>query len=203
MTDNIEKGYIESEYEEIFNDWFEIEGVKKVKEHSRQLRTFFNYKTAVIRYRYRSSPVIAENYINNKFFAQQQKIKSLSVEFLNILNKIKQSYKSLGQGICSSIFTDKATLNKLTEVTRKLSTLLHYFSEESIHIHPKFLKYNISIAQTICLVKKFLYTRFSEFYEELKINYHSLEEELDNLLENTRKLECEFPKKQSEEGLTS
>ena len=52
MTDYIEDPYIGSEYDDIFNDWYEIEGARKIKELSRQLRTFFNYKAEVIRYRF-------------------------------------------------------------------------------------------------------------------------------------------------------
>lgn len=43
MTENSENSDFESEYDEIFNNWYEIEGVRKIKELSRQLRTFFNY----------------------------------------------------------------------------------------------------------------------------------------------------------------
>ena len=44
MTHYIEDSDFRSEYDEIFNDWYEIEGIRKIKELSRQLRTFFNYK---------------------------------------------------------------------------------------------------------------------------------------------------------------
>jgi len=54
MTHYIDDPYIESEYDEIFNEWYEIEGIRKIRELSRQLRTFFNYKAEVIRYRFRS-----------------------------------------------------------------------------------------------------------------------------------------------------
>jgi len=52
-------------------------------------------------------------------------------------------------------------------------------------------------------VKKCLHIQFSEFYEELRINYHSLEGELESLLEKTPRVKIRKPKKQLEERLTS
>ena len=52
-------------------------------------------------------------------------------------------------------------------------------------------------------MKKSLYTQFSEFYEELKINYHNLERELESLLERAPEVKNKKPIKQLEERLTS
>ena len=38
MTDYIEDSYIGSKYDDIFNEWYEIEGARKIKELSRHLR---------------------------------------------------------------------------------------------------------------------------------------------------------------------
>jgi hypothetical protein len=51
-------------------------------------------------------------------------------------------------------------------------------------------------------VKKCLYAQFSEFFEELEINYSNLEGELEELIETTP-VEKEQSKKQLEERLTS
>ena len=72
--------------------------------------------------------------------------------------------------------------------------LLHYFSEESLHDHPKFLKFNITLAKNICLVKKCLHAQFNEFFEELEINYDNLEGELEDLI-GTTTFKKEQPKK--------
>jgi len=203
MTNYIENSYIEPEFEEIFNDWYEIEGVKKIKELSRQLRTFFNYKTEVIRYRFRSKPFPAKNCANTKFFSQKQKIESFTYEYVSILKKLKTNAQTLEQGIRSLFFeNNKIQLKNLLEITEKLFVLLHYFSEESLHDHPKFLKFNITLAKNICLVKKCLYTQFNEFFEELEINYYNLEGELEDLI-RTMPVEKEQSKKQLEERLTT
>jgi len=203
MSYYIEEPYIESEYDDLFNDWYEIEGVRKIKELSRQLRTFFNYKTEVIRYRFRSSPIIVENYTNTKFFSQKQKIESITYEYITMLKKLKKNTQTLEQGIRSLFFgNNKIQLKNLSEITEKLFMLLHYFSEESLHDHPKFLKFNVILAKNICLVKKCLYAQYSEFFEELEINYNILEGELEDLIGITP-VEKEQSKKQLEERLTS
>jgi hypothetical protein len=96
----------------------------------------------------------------------------------------------------------KTPLNKLSELTEKIFMLLHYFSEESLHTHPKFIKYSVTLGQHLCLVKKCLNAQFSEFFEELKINYNNLEVELEDLIEVTP-IKKEQSKKQHEERLTS
>ena len=204
MTNYIEDSYIESEYDDIFNDWYEIEGARKIKELSRQLRTFFNYKTEVIRYRFRPNPNLTENVINTKFYSRKQEIESLSREFIILLKSFKKNGQPLEQGVHSLFFDkNKTILNNLTEITEKLSMLLHYFSEESLHNHPRFLKFSVKLSQNICLVKKCLNARFSEFFEELEINYNSLDEELEFLLEMTPSVKNSKLKKQLEERLTS
>jgi hypothetical protein len=203
MTDYIEDPYIGSKYDDVFNDWYEIEGISKIKELSRQLRTFFNYKAEVIRYRFQPTPNHAENDTNTKFFSRKQEVESLTREFIILLKKIKKNGQTLEQGIQSLLFNNyKTQLIKISEISEKLSILLHYFSEESIHDHPKFLKFNVILAQNICLVKKCLYAQFNEFFEELKINYNNLEGELEGLIETTL-IKQKKSKKQLEERLTS
>jgi len=203
MTDYIEDPYIGSEFDDIFNGWYEIEGTRKIKELSRQLRTFFNYKTEVIRFRFRSSPNLAETDINNTFFSRKQEIESLTCEFIKLLKKIKKNGHTLEQRIRSLIFNNKIEhLIELSEITEKLSLLLHSFSEESLHDQPKFLKFSVILAQHLCLVKKCLNAQFSEFFEELEINYNNLEEELEDLIK-IAPVKKKQSKKQLEERLTS
>jgi len=204
MTDYIEDPYIGTEYDNIFNEWYEVEGVRKIKELSRQLRTFFNYRVEVIRFRFRPSPYFTENDTNPKFFSRKQKIESLSYEFITLLKNIKKQGHSHKEGI-QSLYDkfNKSQINKLLAITEKLSTLIHIFSEECMNNHPRFLKFIVILAQNICLVKKCLYTQFNKFYEELEINYHSLGGELERLLEEVPKVKIKKPLKQFEVRLTS
>lgn len=204
MTDYINDSDFGTEYDEIFNDWYEIEGARKIKELSRQLRTFFNYKTEVIRYRFRSNLISLDNKSTTKFLTRKQKVESLSHEFITLLKKIKKQGHSLEEGIQSLYYeNNKTQIDKLSAITEKLSILIHIFSEVNIHDHPRFLKFVVVLAKNICLVKKCLYAKFREFYKELEINYHGLEGELDNLLEPTPRDKIKKSIKQLEERLTT
>jgi len=204
MTHYIEDPYIESEYDEIFNEWYEIEGIRKIKELSRQLRTFFNYKAELIRYRFRSNILSAKNCKDTKFYTQKQKIESRTHEFISLLKKIKKNGQTLEQGIRSLYSNNSKTrIKELSVITEKLSILIHSFSEESIHDHPRFIKFIVKLAQNIYLVKKNLYAQFSEFYNELELNYNSLEKELEVLLVKTQGVKNRKSKKHQEERLLS
>ncbi|MHA2281939.1 MAG: HNH endonuclease [Promethearchaeota archaeon] len=153
MTIFIEDPYIKPEYD----DWYEIEGVRKIKELSRQLRTFFSYKAELIRYRFRSSLKPTQNCTIAKFFNQKK-----DDEFIAILKKLKKPTQTLEEGIRSLLFyDDKTHFRKLSDITEKLSIQLHYFSEESLHNRPKFFKFIGKLAESIYMVKKCLYAQFN------------------------------------------
>jgi len=204
MTHYIEDPYIETEYDEIFNEWYEIEGIRKIKELSRQLRTFFNYKAELIRYRFRSNTLLAKNCEDPKFYTQKQKLESNTHEFISLLKKVKKKGQTLEQGIRSLYFNnDKTRIKELSVITEKLSILIHSFSEESIHDHPRFINFIIKLAQNIYLIKKILYAQFSGFYNELELNYNNLEKELEVLLVKTQGVKNRKSKKHLEEKLSS
>jgi len=203
MPYDIEDPYYESEIEDIFNDWYEIEGLRKIKELSRQFRTYFNYKTEVIRYRFGPNLNPHENSTSFNFNSQKQKIETLTHEFITFLKIIKKNAQTLELGIRSLFFdNNKSQLKKLLEITEQLFSLIHYFSEQSLHCYPKFLKFIILLAQVTCLVKKCLFAQFSEFFEELEINYSNLEGELEDIIETTP-IEKKQSKKQTRGEITS
>lgn len=200
--------YTESEIDALFNDIYEIEGVRKIKELSRQLRTFFNYKAEVIQFRFQSN--VPSNHVPNKsytsstFYTQKQKIESLSHELISLLKNIKRDDSTLEQEIYYLHFDKNSTrLNKLSNVTEKIFRLIHYFSEGSIHNHPKFLKFIFTLAKNIIFVKKCLNAEFYTFYDELEINYGNLEKELGDLLREIPSLKNRSSMKHREGGLLS
>ncbi|TFG23055.1 MAG: hypothetical protein EU533_03590 [Promethearchaeota archaeon] len=204
MTGYIEKEYNELEYDNLFYEWYEIEGLANIRELSRQLRTFFNYKTEIIRLRFRTSVKSSADNPNTPFYNQKQEIEALTNDFINLLKQIKEGNVSLEEALHSLVFEcTKKQLNYLLEVTGNLSRFLHQFSENSLHIYPKFLKFIIVLAKNISFVKKCLYVKFSEFYEELETNYDGLGKELESILENVPRVKINKLKKQYEEGLPS
>ena len=203
MSHNLQNPYFNNDFDEYIDDLYEIEGVRKIKELSRQLRTFFNYMAEVIRYRFRSNLSSPENGITTKFFTQKQRIESLSYEFIVMLKRIKKNGETLEEGIRSLYLENKKSwINELSVIIEEVSYLIHYFSEENIHKNLKFLKYIILLAQNICLVKKCLNVQFSAFYEELELNYINLERDVASLVEKTPDVKNRKMKKQLGERLT-
>jgi len=204
MNDYIEDTTFESEFDETIGNLYEIEGLKKIKELSRQLRTFFNYKTEVIKVRFRSNANITNNYVNTNFYGHKQEVESLSYEFITILKGLKRSTETIEEGIQNLFFeNNKTQLIKLLELVEKLFKLIHIFAEEEICSHPRFLKFIVILTKNVCMTKKCLNAQFKEFYEELEINYHHLETELDTLLEQAPKGMIKKSKKSMEEKLSS
>ncbi len=196
--------YLEEELEDNFIEWYEIEGIRKIKELSRQLRTVFNCKSEVIKYRYRSTLTPTVNHASTTFLSQKQKFEALTHEFIELLKKINDTNQTLEQGIRNLFFLDYTTrLIKLSKISEQLFILIHYFSEESLHRHPKFLRFIMILAQDICLVKKCLYAQSSEFFEELGTNYNNLEKELTLLIPNQISFHKVMKEKKLEERLTS
>ena len=178
-----EDPYIESELEEYFIEWYEFEGVRKITELSRQVRTLLNFKTETMKYRFRSNENITIKHTVTTFFTAKQKFESLALKFITLLRRIKEKTGTLEEGIQSLYFqTEKSQLKQLEEITGQIFIQIHYFSEENLHDHPLFLKLLIKIVQEGCIAKKYIDIQFSKFYEELGANYLNLEKELDILI---------------------
>jgi len=207
MTDYIDF-YTRSELDDLIDDILEIEGINKVKELSRQLRTFFNYKAEMIQFRFQAN-VLSNHFpnkdsTNSKFYIQKREIESLSQDFISLLNNIKRNDTTLEQEIYYLQFEKNSTkLNKLSTMTEKIWNLIHSFSEQGIHAHPRFLNFLVILAQNTCFVKKCLNAEFYPFYEELEINYYNLEKELNDLLGEVSSVKNRSTMKRREEGLLS
>ena len=199
--------YIENfciEYEKIFNEWFEIEGVRKIMELSRQLRTFFNYKKEVIRYRFRSNLDSLGTNTTTKNYPQKQKIESLIYDFTSLLNQIKKKEYPIEEAI-RNLYYEKnfSHIKRLSIITERLFDLIHSFSEKNIYDQPRFLKLIFNLVQNLCSVKNCLNAQLREFYEELRKSYSNLETELEIMLEKTPEFRISEPRKKLEERLTS
>jgi len=183
MLNNPEDPYLELESEELFLEWYKIEGVRNITELSRQVRTLLNYKTETIKYRFRSNENTSINQTNTKFLNLKQKFESLTLKFIILLRGIKETARTLEEGIQSLLFhSEKSRLKMLEEITDQIFVQIHYFSEENLHDHPVFLRLLVKLTQEACLVKKCIITQSSKFFEELGKNYFNLEKELNILI---------------------
>ena len=194
--------YFEEELEQ-FNEWYKIEGINKIKELSRQLRTLFNYKSEVVKFRYHSTLSPTINNTSTTFLARKQKTEISTLEFIKLLKKIKENAQTLEQGISNLFLDNTAQLKKLSKISELLFILTHKFSEDNLYRHPNFLKFIVKLANHLCLVKKSLYTQFSEFYDELGKSYKNLEEELTQLTPNQVSFQEVIKEKILEERLMS
>ena len=207
MTDYHDINY-DLELDALFYDMYETEGVRKIKELSRQLRTFFNYKAQVIQFRFQSNlsstKFSHENYTMQKFQVRKKEIESLSNEILSLLKSFKKEGVTLKERIQHLQFEINTTRFKiLLGLTEKISTLIHLFSEDFIYHYPRFLKIIVKLAQIMSMVKSCLYQQFYKFYEELELNYSILDEELEVLLGRMPSVKKIKSLKQLEERLPS
>lgn len=198
--------YTESEPNVLLDEIFEIEGISRIKELSRELRTFFNYKAEVIRYRFQTN-VLPNHFPNNNhtintLHSKKQEIESISHNFISLLKSIKKNDTTLEQDIYYLHFDKNTTrLNRISTITEQISNLIHSLSEQGIHNHPKFLKFIVTLAKNVCFMKKCLKTEFYMFYDELEMNYQNLNRELAELLEGVTNLKKKKVIKCREKGL--
>lgn len=204
MLNNPEDPYLELESEELFLEWYKIEGVRNITELSRQVRTLLNYKTETIKYRFQSNENTSINQTNTKFLNLKQKFESLALKFIILLRSIKETARTLEEGIQSLFFhPEKSRLKMLEVITDQIFVQIHYFSEENLHDHPVFLRLLVKLTQEACLVKKCIITQSSKFFEELGKNYFNLEKELNILIPYKKPEEKIMKEKQHTEVLTS
>ena len=208
MKFDLENPYTEFESEDIPYSLYEIYGVSKIKELSRQLRTFLNYKAATIQYRFCPKSLISLDRVDKMFKETKKSFETAAFKFIKLLLKIKGtggSYEAELKRLTLRFFLtdDKIPHNLLAdlrEVTQKLIINIHALSEQEIHLDPKLLKIIVNLARDTCIVSKIINEWSSEFYHELSVNYLQLYNELSIIIPEAEK-GIKRTKKKLEEGL--
>ncbi|TFG11631.1 MAG: hypothetical protein EU531_11375 [Promethearchaeota archaeon] len=209
MNFNSEDSYIEYDSENLPYSLYEIHGLNKIRELSRQLRTFINYKTATIQYRFRPKTINYLTAVNKNCSETKKKLKQIATEFIHLLTKIKGkgiSYESelirmLERVRLAEDMISHNLLTTLRETTQNLFISIYELSEGEIHLNPKFLKFTVNLTQEACIVSKILNNWASGFYEELRVNYLQLYDELAILIPEERVEKIVREQKSLEEGL--
>ena len=180
--------YLEYDEENIFHEWYLIEGEERISELSRQLRTFFNYKQSIIRLKFSKLRNITKN-SHNKLSTRYENdlithtsrfivlLRNLGVKDGDIVETLKNYVKKL------SLKPESADIEKLQEIikySKKIWEILHILSELGLYNNQSLLKNTIKISCISCEVKTALFPPFSNFYSELNKNYLQLEKELIN-----------------------
>lgn len=188
MNFDFESPYIEFGSEDIPYSIYEIQGVKKISELSRQLRTFLNYKAAIIQYRFQPKVFPSYNYKINNLNENAAKLKVIASKFIKLLNQIKGARISYEVELKRRLFdllVDKASSNQIKDIrntTEQLFAIIHLLSEQEIHLDPFLLKFIINLSQEACIVYKILNDWASGYYDELRLNYSLLLDELNELV---------------------
>ena len=187
MSFDLDNPYLDFEVDDLVLGLYENEGVKKITELSRQVRSMLNLKINTIRYRFRSNSNIFTKLQDAKFYENKKQFESLALRFIKLLNKINGvSTRDLEEEIQILFYQvaikrnqiSRNLLKELEELTFQLFVKIHYFSEQDLYDNPSFLKTLIQIAKQACKTRKNMNHAFSEFYTELGENYHNLEKEL-------------------------
>ena len=192
-----------------FLEWYSIEGSEKISELSRQLRSFFNYKSAVIRYRF--SGIRDGDNVPKKdsIMKKESELFSLSSQYIKLLKKIGLEERSVKEKILILIERvrtqpndfEKNLLKDIKQLAGQIWKILHIISELEIHHHPRLLHSAIKIANILCSAEDAFFWPFSYFYEELKKNYQQLEKELSGILQLNEVEQIEAKKKRRKESI--
>lgn len=191
MSFDLDNSDLDLEVDDILLGWYETEGVRKITELSRQVRSLLNLKTNTIRYRFRSKSNISTKLQDTKFYENKKQFESLALRFIKLLNKINRiSRKDLEEEIQILLYQvtikrnqiSKSLLKELEDLTLQLFMKIHYFSEQDLYDHPLFLRSLIQLAIEACKTSKIMNHASSGFYAELGENYHNLEKELTSIV---------------------
>jgi len=173
-----------------FLEWYSIEGSERINELSRQLRSFLNYKSAIIRFRFSESREIDNTLKKDSIMKRESELSSLFSRYVTLLKIIGVEEGIVAEKILILIEKVKAQpndfeINLLKELKclgGEIWKILHIFSEFEIHYHPQLLNIAIKIAVILCSAEGAFFSLFSDFYGELKQSYLKLKGELSSLL---------------------
>ncbi|TFG26815.1 MAG: hypothetical protein EU532_08905 [Promethearchaeota archaeon] len=174
-----------------FFDWHYTEVSERINELSRQLRSFFNYKTAVIQLRY-SSPQNFEKVSTRKPVLELEGKLALSFsQYTSKLRLLGLKEDMLAEKLLILLEKVKIQLNspeinilkEIKNLTSKIWRIIHMLSEFEIYDYPRLLKVVIQITSLLCSTECVFSELFSEFYRELRENYLLLGKDLAGILQ--------------------
>ncbi len=186
-----------------FLEWCSMEGFERISELSRQMRTFLNYKSAIIRFRYSETREGDNTFKKDSIMKWEGELFSLASRHASLLKGIGIEERTVREKLYILIERVKAQPNDfeknllkgIKQLGGKIWKILHALSELEIHHHPWLFHMAIKIACISCSAESALFWPFSHFYEELKRNYLQLEKELSGLLQLSGEEQFEAKKK--------
>jgi hypothetical protein len=157
-----------------------------INELSRQLRTFFNLKSAVVRTRFLRTPASILSLekvitpVSKKGFTEQ------SIHFVKILNGLPPLDGSFEerlqvlvvQALDTNNLTQRGILMEIKILIKILFQELHIHSEKDPLKDVTFLEQACKMGELLCEVKAILNVQLSEYYSELVKQYTRLSREM-------------------------
>ncbi len=176
--------------------WYNIEGKERINELSHQLRTYLNYKRASILLICSDSNLSSNILKIDSVQKWEDRFLSILSQYISLIRenevqneRIKEKIfhlkiKAISQPNCQ----DSILLKNIKQVGNELWKILHILSDLDIHTRPQVLKLSIEILVHLCDAESELNPLFSNFYQELKLNYQQLEREYDHMFVKNRTL---------------
>jgi len=188
--------FLEDNRDSEFLEWYNLEGSERIKELSRQLRTFLNYKSKITRLRFLRFKMYYKTLERNSISKREEELTSLYTRYSNNLLMIgiedeaiaEKIRKLLQKAIIQPNNHEITLLKEIKHLGSKMWKILHILSEYELNLHPQVLHTAIKIACVLSSTEGLFFPLFSDFYAELKLSYLLLEKELSKLpqLNNTR-----------------
>ena len=181
-----ETRYLEhDDLEEIKNHEEEI-GTEVIAELSRQLRTFFNLKSAVVRTRFLRTPISLSPSEKVITPVSNKKFMDRCIYFVKRLNELSSPEKSIEERLQILMVQaldprHRAQRGLLIEIKKTMETLfreLHAHSEKEPLKDMMFLEQACKMEALLCEVKASLNAQLSEYFSELVEHYTRLSQEL-------------------------
>lgn len=193
---------LDYEEESEFLDWCVLEGSEKISELSRQLRSYLNYKSAVIRFRFskpREGLKAPKKSLILKFEGELSSLFSRYVTLLKIIGVEKGIIADNIHALMEKVRVkpndfEIKLLKEIKYIGCEIWKIIHLLSNLEIYHHPQLLNIIIQIACFLCSAQSIFYLPFMEFYQELNLNYKQLEGEIASLLQLNEKNYFELKK---------
>jgi len=184
-------------------DWYSTEVSERINELSRHLRSFFNYKTAVIQLRYSSPQEFEISPPRKPILELEGKLASLFSQYISKLRLLGLKEDLLVEKLLFllekvKIQSNSPEINILIEIknfTSEIWRIIHVLSEFEIYDCPRLLNVVIQITSLLCSAQGVFSSLFSEFYRELRENYLLLGNDLAGLLQIDEKNQFNVEKK--------
>lgn len=192
FDENIEDELFETDEDLDFINWMELEGNSRISELSRQLRTFFNFKTIIICHRFSNHSPKIKRSDNKNIENVKNELSALIYQYNISLKKLKISKIENFTEVIKSILKEcnfhqdndlLVILNELKSLGNKIWKTLHLLSELS-NIGMNLVYIASNIAEILSYIESIYFLPYSLFYNGLNLCYAQISSEISKLLKN-------------------